>query len=138
MDHSSLRFFLSPHLSSPSTSLSSPSPLSINQPSPLLSSVAAFMARAVGSRQLGRGTGGGSSGQRTSAGSPPPPDPAKGGGRPWPSGTEEGGRRALLPPRSGCRPSYPGSRSVMGEGGDGGCMQWPRPEVVGDAPTPRS
>lgn len=93
MDHSSLRFFLSPHLSSPSTDLSSPSPLSINQPSPLLSlSDGRSAAGPVGSATARRGVGG-SNGEATLGGSAPsarlasPPSqiqPKGGGGGQWP------------------------------------------------------
>uniref|UniRef100_A0A0D3GRP6 Uncharacterized protein n=1 Tax=Oryza barthii TaxID=65489 RepID=A0A0D3GRP6_9ORYZ len=78
------------------------------------------------------------------------PDPAKGGrGRPVVAGgvgrTRRrevgggGGRRsaaAFPPSRSGWRPSHPGSRSIVGEGGDGGCMQQRRPAIVGGALLP--
>uniref|UniRef100_A0A0E0AKN1 Uncharacterized protein n=1 Tax=Oryza glumipatula TaxID=40148 RepID=A0A0E0AKN1_9ORYZ len=70
------------------------------------------------------------------------PDPAKGGrgeagGRR--RGADNGGGRsaaALPPSRSGWRPSHPGSRSIVGEGSDGGCMQQRRPAVVGGNPLP--
>lgn len=49
-----------------------------------------------------------------------------------------GGRSAAAfpPPRSSWRPTHPGSGSVVGEGGDSGCMQRRRPEVVGGTPLP--